>query len=440
MRPDLDFRTLRAQIESATWMPDFSLLYRRAGRVRMRDRMAVVGALVGTLAVFAPVALAGVFGRPSPAALGPNPDLGEPWSPLPSASAPSGTFESTLTIRATAGELPDGVVAAVDHCVEVPQARRCNLQVVALRGDSKSRRTPFVLDALRQSPLDKLDHVELIRISPQTFVLSGEVSGGSRTSIKFRLDGATADTAADTGGGATAGTSAVTPVIGPETREALGPTDRALQLVQYGDLFGVRQSDGALSLLVDQPPMARRTAVGDLPVQAGWWVTGADLDSNAPAVAVSKDQGRNWLARTLNAPPGIDAPTVVTLDGVTTHAFIRYSKGIRHFRTRDGGDSWQEVTTKIELPAPLGNDGALNGRDFGALVRPDRSVLLWVAGDSETVYLESLDGEHFGIVAGPGGRIDPVDNGYASFGTPPRLSTDARSWPAATLSDTVLPG
>ena len=81
MRPDLDFRTLRAQVESATWMPDFSLLYRRAGRVRVRDRMAVVGALVGTLAVFAPVALAGVFGRPTPRRWAPTRTSATPGAP-----------------------------------------------------------------------------------------------------------------------------------------------------------------------------------------------------------------------------------------------------------------------------------------------------------------------------------------------------------------------
>ena len=45
-------------------MPDFGGLRRRARRVRRRDRLAVVGALFGTLAVFAPVALASIFGRP----------------------------------------------------------------------------------------------------------------------------------------------------------------------------------------------------------------------------------------------------------------------------------------------------------------------------------------------------------------------------------------
>ncbi|MET7425619.1 sialidase family protein [Dactylosporangium sp. NPDC005555] len=432
MRPDLDFRTLRAQVESATWMPDFSLLSRRAGRVRRRDRMAVVGALVGTLAVFAPVALAGVFGRPTPAALGPNPDIGDPWSPLPTASAPpSGSFETTRSIRAAAGDLPGGVVAAIDICDEAPQARRCNLQVIMLRVETAHRRVPFVTDALRTSPLDKLDHVELVRMSPQTFMLSAEVSGGSRTSVKFRIDEAAKDP--------DAGPVASGPVIGPETRETLATGDQAVQLVQYGDLFGVRQDNGALSLLVDQPPMARRALVGDLPAAAGWWVTGTDLHTGAPAVAVSADQGRHWQAVTLNAPAGIDAPTVTTGDGVTAYAFIRYSKGIRHFRTRDAGRTWQEVSTKIELPAPLNNDGALNGRPFGAAVRPDRSVVLWVEGSSETVYLDSPDGERFGIVAGPGGPIDAVSNGYASLGGQPRLSVDGREWPAATMSGTMLP-
>ena len=90
-----------------------------------------------------------MFGRPSPAALGPNPDLGEPWSALPSVSAPpSGSFESTRSIRAAAGDMPDRVVVAVDVCVEVPQARRCNLQVVVLRAGPAERR-PRVVDALR---------------------------------------------------------------------------------------------------------------------------------------------------------------------------------------------------------------------------------------------------------------------------------------------------
>lgn len=424
MRPELDFRTLRAQIEAATWVPDFSVLYRRAGRVRMRDRMAVVGALVGTLAVFAPVALAGMFGRPAPAVVGPNPDLGDAWSQAPTVQpSATGKFPSTITVLAAAGGLPD-VIAAVDVCVEIPQARRCSLQVTTL-GDA-ARRTPFVLDALRQSPLDKVDNVELTRISTNSYMLSGEVSGGSRTCVRFRLsDDAQAQLSAQTG----------TPIVGPSDHLPLGGSDRAVQLVQYGDLFGVRQSDGALSL-VGQPPMARRTVVDGLPAGIGWWVAGADLHSGAPAVGVSFDQGATWIARTLDAPLGIDVPTVVTLDGHNAWAFVRYSHSIRFFRTTDGGLAWREVRVPIDLPPAL---KTLDKRAFGALVRPDRSVLLWAQGDSETIFLESNDGEHFGVVAGPGGAIAPVDNGFASLGDPARVSKDAHAWQEAALSATVLP-
>ncbi|WP_238008015.1 hypothetical protein KZZ52_04715 [Dactylosporangium sp. AC04546] len=429
MRPELDFRALRAQIEAATWVPDFSTLYRRAGRVRVRDRMAVVGALVGTLAVFAPVALAGIFGRPTPAALGPNPDLGDPWSPSPVVSA-AGQYPSTTTLRAAAGALPDGVVAAVDVCVEVPQNRKCSLQVTVLRDGSPDRRTPFVLDALRQSPLDKLESVELVRIVGNTFMLSGEVVGASRSAVRFSVDAADASPLPGQSG---------SPMVGPSDRLLLKQGDAAVQLAQYGDFFGVRASDGALSLLANQPPMARRTLIGGLPKAAGWWVAGADLGTGQPAVAVSKDQGRAWLARALDAPVGLDVPTVATLDGNTAFAFVRYPNGIRFFRTADGGDSWLEVRTKIELPAQLTGDKALVGRSFGVLTRPDRSLVMWIQGNSEMVFLESLDGEHFGVVAGPGGPLAAVENGFAALGSPPRVSRDARAWQEATLSATVLP-
>jgi hypothetical protein len=423
MRPELDFRTLRAQIEAATWVPDFSSLYRRAGRVRLRDRMAVLGALVGTLGVLAPVALAGVFGRPAPQVVGPNPDLGEAWTPTVAPST-TGRFPSTITVLAAAGDLPN-LVAAVDVCVEIPQTRRCSLQVTPL-GGTTGRRTPYVLDALRVSPLDKIGYVQLTRISADGYMLSAEVSGGSRSSVRFRVDEDARSSPAP---------QTATPVLGPGEHLPLGSGDRAVQLVQYGDLFGVRKSDGVLSL-VGQPPMARRTVATGLPATAGWWVSGADLHTGAPAVSVSVDNGQHWTARTLNAPPGIDVPTVVTLDGRNAWAFVRYTHSMRVFRTSDGGGSWREVRAAIELPAALKK---LENRPFGALVRPDRSLLLWFQADGETIFLESNDGEHFVAATGPGGAIAPVDNGYASLGDPARVSTDAHAWQEAALSATVLP-
>ncbi|WP_432834965.1 hypothetical protein [Dactylosporangium sp. CA-092794] len=425
MRPELDFRTLRAQVEAATWVPDFSTLYRRAGRVRLRDRMTVLGALVGTLGVLAPVALAGVFGRPAPVALGPNPDIGEVWSVSPSVDpSATGRYPSTVTVLATAGDLPD-LVAAVDVCVEVPQARRCSLQVTTLGGQT-GRRMSFVLDALRNSPLDKVANVQLTRLSPDTYMLSGEVSGASRSSVRFRTTEEARPQPSEPAG---------TPVIGPGEHLPLGAGDGVLQLVQYGDLFGFRHSDGALSL-VGQPAMARRTVVAGLPAAAGWWVAGADLHTGAPAVAVSVNQGTSWTARTLDAPPGLDVPTVVTVDGRNAWAFVRYTHSIKFFRTSDAGVNWREVHTPIELPASL---KTLDNRPFGALQRPDRSLLLWFQAGADTVYLASNDGEHFVVAAGPGGAIAPVDNGFVALGDRAQISQDAHAWQEADLSATVLP-
>src|SRR5438045_2103104 len=62
MPPELDFRALRSQVESVTRVPDFSAVSRRARKVRRRDRLAVAGALLGTLAVFSPIMVAAVMG------------------------------------------------------------------------------------------------------------------------------------------------------------------------------------------------------------------------------------------------------------------------------------------------------------------------------------------------------------------------------------------
>ncbi|MGI5247196.1 hypothetical protein [Dactylosporangium sp. CA-139066] len=428
MRPDLDFRTLRAQIEAATWVPDFTTLYRRAGRVKMRDRMAVAGALVGTLAVLAPVALAGVFGRPAPAVLGPNPDLGDLTAPTVSPSTTDNyKYPTTKTVLAAAGDLPH-LVAAVDVCVDVPQARRCSLQVIAMGSEKSDLAAPYVIDALRTSPLDKISGVQLTRIGAGAYMLSGEVSGGSRSSVRFDLTGAAKASPSQSPGQGQV-------VIGPTEWLPLGAQDRAVQLVQYGDLFGVRAVDGELSR-VGQPPMARRTVVSDAPVTAGWWVAGADLHSGAPAVSVSTDQGHSWVARTLDAPPGIDVPTVVTQDGQNAWAFVRYSRQIRLFRTVDGGRDWREIHDPVELPAAL---KTLDNHPFGALIRPDRSLMLWIQVDNDVLFLDSNDGERFVTESGPGGAITPVDNGFASLGNPARVSSDAHAWQEADLSPTVLP-
>jgi hypothetical protein len=420
MHPDLDFKALRAQVEAATRVPDFGGLWRRARRIRIRDRLAVFGAMLGTFVVFTPVAVASLIGRnnlqPSPI----SPDTTSIDQLVPTAST-SVEPKMTVVVRAAGGTLPEDLFAAVDVCVEEPGERRCNLQVTAIRTGEAKTRVPFVLNALRDTSTDKLLSVDVAPLSTRAVLLSGVLDGKPRVFLRITPDGATS----------------------PETPAAvlaLGPGDRPFQLADAGEIYGVRQHDGAFSKLDQQPRLTQRTVVTSVPPERGWWVSGADPDTGAPGVAVSRDQGRQWMVRSLAAPPGqLDVPTLATHDGITVHAYIRYSTGIRQFRTNDGGLTWAEVAKRIELPGVLASHGALAGRRFGAVARADRSVLLWIEDTTVPVFLNSTDGESFTLYTGPSAAVVAVDGGYVTLGEAPRISLDCMNWAPAAMAAPVQP-
>jgi hypothetical protein len=425
MPGDLDFRTLRDQIEAATRMPDFAGLRRRAKRVRRRDRLAVVGALFGTLAVFAPVALASIFGRPvdNPTPVGPDPNTIEQPTPTPTAKG-----RLSVQVRAATGALPDSIYAAVDVCLDNTITRRCNLQVSMMHNDlggtltPASSVTPFTINALRDNPVDRLDDVDLVPLTPKAVLLSGVIGANPRINMRVTAAGATA-------------------VQPPPDVVPLGPGDRAFQLDSGGDIYGARQSDGALSLLVNQPAMGQRHVVTSIPPAHGWWVTGTDARDGRPTIAVSRDQGRTWTSVALKAPANeLDPPTIATYDGKTVHAYVRYATGIRQFASTDGGVTWAQVDRAIPLTGLLGNEGGLAGREFGALARADKSVLLWIQDVTKPVFLNSPDGETFTPYAnGPSGNVVAVDGGYVTLGEHPALSADCTRWTPARLPNPVEP-
>jgi hypothetical protein len=427
MPGELDFRTLRDQIEAATFMPDFSGLRRRAKRVRRRDRLAVVGALFGTLAVFAPVALASVFGRPdyNPSPVGPDTSTIE--QPTPS---PTGKSTISVQVRAATGALPDSIYAAVDVCVDNAVTRRCNLQVTMMHNEldggmtpaSNEQVTPFTINALRDNPADRLDDVELVPLTPKSVLLSGVIGANPRINMRVTADGATA-------------------VQPPPDVVPLSLGDRAFQLDSGGDIYGARQSDGALSRLVNEPLLGQRHVVTTIPPAQGWWVTGTDPRDGRPSIAVSRDQGRSWMITALTAPPNeLDTPTIATFDGKTAHAYVRYSSGIRQFASVDGGLSWAEVHKRIPLSGLLGNEGGLAGREFGALARSDKSVLLWIQDVAKPVFLNSPDGKTFAPYPnGPTGGVVAIEGGYVTLGEHPALSADCTRWTPARLPNPVQP-
>jgi hypothetical protein len=426
MPPELDFRALRSQVESVTRVPDFAAVARRARKVRRRDRLAVAGALLGTLAVFSPIAVASVVGGTvaGPAMLG-RPD-GNAIMPHPTEST---IYDSnaqlpkvTATVLAVGGAMPDDVFAAVDACsapADDPTHARCSLQVSLLsKTPAGTAATAIVSSLVRANPSDQVEGVRLVPLTSTSVLLSASVVGGAPAALRITETGAA-------------------PIHAPTVTLPLDPGARPVQLVDHGAIYGVRETDGQLGRLASQPALTAPTVQTSVPPGTGWWVSGYDTTTGQASVAVSHDQGQHWVVRSLDVT-ALDVPTLTTSDGTVTEAFVRFNRGIRHFRSTDDGTTWTETLPQIPLPGMLAGDGALAGRDFGALARADHSLLIWVA-DTTPVYLNSTDGRTFQAYQGPSGQVYAVDGGYVALGSKPEISLDCVNWAPATLPAPVAP-
>ena len=426
MPPELDFRALRSQVESITRIPDFSTVSRRARKVRRRDRLAVAGALVGTLAVFSPIAVASIVGGTvaGPAMLG-RPSDGDQLLPLPDEppnyDSAAQLPKVTATLLAVGGAVPDDVFTAVDACsapADDPTHQRCSLQVSLLSKKSPGAATAIVSGLVRSGPTDQLSEVRLSPLTPTSVLLSASVAGKAPAALRVTETGATS-------------------VRAPTTTVPLDAGARPVQLADHGAVYGVRESDGRLSLLASQPNLTTPTVQTSVAAGKGWWVSGYDTTTGRADVAVSHDQGQHWVVRSLGVT-SLDVPTVATSDGAVADAFVRSSQGIQHFRSIDAGATWTEELPQIILPGVLAADGALAGRNFGALARADHSLLIWVA-DTTPVYLNSADGRIFQAYQGPSGQVYAVDGGYVALGDKPEISLDCVNWAPATLPPPVGP-
>lgn len=410
--PELDFGALRSQVEAATRLPDFSEVGRRAGRARLRDRMATAGALLATVLVFMPVILVAMRARPATdAVLGVNPPDELVVDATPSLAVSELDRPMTIAVRAVGGSDFDHLYTVVDVCNGPTAKRRCMLQVSELSGTRSPGLGPIHTGALRQAATDPLTDVRLVSLSETSLLIGGAPADGPRTYMRIEVDGTSS------------------PVAPPTDAVPLGPGDRLVQLRDHGELYGIRSTDGRLGRLPTQPPLAQAAPVQSIAPEFGWWVTGHDPASGSLAVAVSRDQAATWTTRRLEVPSGLDTPTLATYDGVTVYAFVRGTDGIRQLGSTDGGQSWTEIKTRIPWPAPLAGAGALAGRAFGAVVRSGGSLLLWIDDDTAPVFVESTDGgRNYRAVSGPPGRVVTVPGGYVALSNPPALSRDAQTW------------
>src|SRR5262249_40596322 len=95
-----DFRGLRADVEAATTLPEFTTIERRARWRRLRDRGAVVSAVLTTFAVLAPAAMAALSAHSHPLLRRPDqPVVDGSTQASPAASLPA----PLARVRAVAG-------------------------------------------------------------------------------------------------------------------------------------------------------------------------------------------------------------------------------------------------------------------------------------------------------------------------------------------------
>ncbi len=407
---DPDFEGLRSDLETATRLPEFDRVTKRARKVRQRDLGRRLAISVAAIAVLLPAGVAGWQAAPkSPSVqsnqIGPDrPDVTTTPSPEPSTPA-------VATIRAIAGSRISALYAAVDVCRPVERKTACSLQVVPLAVTAQNQRPPIAVSELRDDPTDPLQEVTLQSVTPHSLLLSGIRRDGERKYRRIDLRGGGLD-------------------IAPEPLDHVVPAvgDPAVQLTRYGEVSFIRQADARVLRSPTQPDLKEIVLVTSVAPENGWWVTGVDPENGEAAVAVSHDLGQNWTTVPLGVRPGMGDPVLATGDGDTAYVFVRTAGGIQQRRTIDGGLTWHSLDTAMPWPS-FGARGEAVERRLGAVVRRDGSLLVWAEEEPGAVFLESNDlGGSYRQATGPSGPIVAVQDGFVALGDPPVISYDGHSW------------
>jgi photosystem II stability/assembly factor-like uncharacterized protein len=176
---------------------------------------------------------------------------------------------------------------------------------------------------------------------------------------------------------------------------------------------------GDLVRLANGPDMGslRRTVVA---ADGSLWVGGYASDQRW-AVAVTRDNGRTWVTRTMDWEGGSEGPVVATWDGqlgylvVAGGAVDGAGNRAEHsiFRTDDGGETWQRVDTK-EIPTRFfGIFQALVAAD-GTLLVPTSESKWYASHDGGETFTLAKDFPKFEPRCVPGLCYGSTDTWYAS--------------------------
>lgn len=390
---DLNFPELREYVENNTYLPEFHEIERRARRRRGHRRMGTGAAVLGALALCAPVVIGGgtlaarLYSGAGTSVIGISGDNHVVRIGTPATTAPPVV---TRTLVAADGVDLEHVYGLVDVCADT----HCSLQLSTIDPGGITGTTQR-LGLFRTRPTDVITDARIVALNDHTVIVSATLGTGLRQSETIPL------TAAGT-----------TPTV----------MARPVQPTEQGDIR-MAGTTGTVSSIPRQPSVTSPSLACS---QAGWWVSGIDPVSGELAVSVSSDQGHTWTTHPVGILADSRGTAVATTDGVNVYLLANNGGQLVLLRSTDGGGTWAPTATQ-QTWSP--------GTSYGMIARSDGSLLIWITRDQVTSYLRSTDGGASFVPdegpPGPGGPIVTLRDGFLALGTSPALSHDGVTWASA---------
>jgi hypothetical protein len=382
-----DFAGLRDDAENAVRQPDFTVVRRRADRVRRR-RFAASGA--------AGLAVAMVASGLGYAAVGGS--GGTPPAATPTPSIRYDPDDSWPRVSSAVAGSPDEVYAIVQRC------RDCQVELLASVDGGKSwkrraeppRPTSTVWSGLPVGLTAVGPGILHWRYSRVVSLVTDNPSGAAGFPTE-EVSGPPTYVSVD--GGRTWRAAE----LDPRPVAALTPGTRPIGCGLFDDagpcqLNAVDPRTGRIAPLARQPGgiTIERDRLGQIEDPAGGrvWVAGLDPVTRKPAVAVSSDLGRTWSTHVFDGGvPAVEEqgfvaamylPMVAAGPGGTAYALLyRGDREYHAYRTVDGGSTWERVPGRL---GPVPYPGYVAGDGAHVIVLPTATGVRFLASHDGAAY------------------------------------------------------
>ncbi|HEV2086837.1 MAG TPA: sialidase family protein [Cryptosporangiaceae bacterium] len=376
---DQRLSSLHEQVAPAVHQPEIEVLERRARSRRHRHR---VGAALAAVAVVAGGWQLAGYLVPGPEGTTPADRQGSELYPSLVLSAPA-TAEPGATVQVSFADASNGF-ALTAPCPATPTPCRPNFWATTDGGRTWARRALPPGAGINTS--------------------SGVVYAVGPTSVFVGGEAVSSEAGANPNGGEVSAETLVFSRDAGRTWQAVPPVTASVPSIPAGGYLEARcdrgydrcevvttdPATGVRAGLRTQPPLNPSVASGVwVGTDGGRWVSGQAPDG-APAIAITRDDGRTWALSTfprLGSPIG--GPRVVTRDGRELYALMAIEhRDVKNglgpiYHSTDGGKRWALV------PAERGRPTSMTG---GVLLPDGRLLLGTEGGEQPGPVVISVDG------------------------------------------------